>query len=195
MNINNQHKEILEVKKEIKFYIKESIKIFTKLMLIPIKCLLLLIVNLINCIASLIILVLVPLSLEGKLIAAIIDIIICKAISKKINTYIEKQLNYHKIYKASENLSIIACNLGNSYRKLKNLKQSSSQQEISTIKTKETTPQKIINLNPKENEQAKYNYHYQTTQTNTKFSESSNNSKKLKLVKSKNNNHNQNNNN
>lgn len=184
MNNNNQNKEILEIKKDIKFYIKQTSKNFIKLILLPIKCILLWTLNLINHLIPLILLI-IPVTLEWKVITIIIDVIICQIISKKIDNYVDDQLEYNHIYKTSVNVSTSACNLGESCRKLKKLKQNHSKNEQLII-----NPEQISNIQQEETtikENRKYSYSYQPQNVIITKEQKSNQTKKLTRKKQRNN--------
>ena len=178
--------EIVQIKQEIKFYIKESIKYFTKFTLTYIKQITLLILSIINSIIPAIITVLL-LFKSIPVIISLITLLYCTithaAIKKKLDNYINNQF-INKITQLEEKINDTGYKLGESYRKLKKIKEINNQQEETIINNK-LTP--IQDETQKDNKENKYSYQYTaTSQSKDNYLKEQQKSKKdKKLTKKK----------
>jgi len=154
--------EIVQIKQEIKFYIKESIKYFAKFTLTYMKQITMLILSIINSIVFIAVLLLSLLltlkSTELSLIIMLYSTITHIGIKKKLDNYINKQF-VSDVIQIEEKFYDAGYNLGEAYRKLKQLQNSKNSEEEIMINLDLSQEQESIEINT-ENKEIKYSYNY-----------------------------------
>lgn len=173
--------EIIKTKKEIKFYIKESVKYFGIFTLTYIKQIALLILSIINCLIPAVISVVLLFS-SIPVIVSLITLLYCTlthgAIKKKLDNYTNNQF-FNDITQIEEKINDAGYNLGESYRKLRKLQEDNTHQEeiinneiVQDVEEKET-----------ENKDTKYSYNftdsYKSNDNHSKEQETKKDVKKL----------------